>query len=327
MITKDVLFSFPPVVAAPICPSHVQELLMSGNIKKVLVQPSSTRIFSNEEYCEAGATVQEDLSEANVVLGIKTTSQHQVLENKTLLLFAHVIKGNNIPFLIHALHDNTRFIDYECITAAGSSNQRLVAFGEHAGVAGMIDILQGLGQHLLLSGINGTSYSTPFLCCPRAYMHRSINDALTSVAGIGNDIISSSHATPPLIFAFTGKGKVTQGALRVFQKLPVQWISTKEELKQIAATITSGSKHCSHVYGYMVKPDDTYALKDEKPKEHLEFDNSHYRAEPFKYKSIFSQTIAPYINVLINGAYWDERYPRILTKKDIHELYRQGKNR
>jgi alpha-aminoadipic semialdehyde synthase len=321
-----ILFSFSPVIAAPICPSHVQELLMSGNIKKVLVQPSNTRIFSNEEYCKVGAIVQEDLSEANIVLGIKTTSQHQMLENKTLLLFAHVIKGNNIPFLIHALNDNIRFVDYECITAAGSSNQRLVAFGEHAGMAGMIDILQGLGQQLLLSGIDGTSYSTPFLCCPRAYMHRNIDDALTSVTGVGNDISASSHATPPLIFAFTGKGHVTQGALRVFQKLPVRWIATKEELKQIASR-TSGSEHCSHVYGYMVKPDDTYALKDEGLEQNLVFDNSHYRSEPFKYKSIFSQTIAPYINVLINGAYWDERYPRILTKKQINELYRQGKNR
>lgn len=313
----------------PLCPNHVQELLQneSSKITKVLVQPSTTRIFSDDEFCRAGAILRDDLSEADIILGIKATPQHLMLKNKTLLLFAHVIKGTNIPFLMNILEDSIRLIDYECITGSSttSSNKRLVAFGEHAGMAGMIDILQGLGQQLLLSGINGTSYSTPFLCCPRSYMHRNIEDAFASVAAIGRDI-SSSQGIPPLIFAFTGKGNVTNGALRVFQKLPVQWISTKEELKQVASS-NRESEGCPNVYGYMVKPEDIFALKEEEQQRHLVFNNYHYRTEPFKYKSMFSQSIAPYINVLVNGAYWDERYPRILTKKEIRDLYRQGKNR
>jgi hypothetical protein len=42
---------------------------------------------------------------------------------------------------------------------------RLVAFGRFAGIAGMIDILQGVGQNLLAQG-----YSTPFLNSPSTYM-------------------------------------------------------------------------------------------------------------------------------------------------------------
>ena len=42
----------------------------------------------------------------------------------------------------------------------------LVAFGRFAGLAGMVDALQALGQNLLARGFN-----TPFLHSPAAYMY------------------------------------------------------------------------------------------------------------------------------------------------------------
>ena len=45
--------------------------------------------------------------------------------------------------------------DYECITAEGKNDKpRLVAFGKFAGMAGMIDGLQGLGLKLLAEGVH-----------------------------------------------------------------------------------------------------------------------------------------------------------------------------
>lgn len=46
-----------------------------------------------------------------------------------------------------------------------TSQKRLVYFGAYAGMAGMIDALQALGQNLLARGFN-----SPFLHCPAAYM-------------------------------------------------------------------------------------------------------------------------------------------------------------
>jgi alpha-aminoadipic semialdehyde synthase len=43
---------------------------------------------------------------------------------------------------------------------ANEKKQRLVLFGKHAGYAGMIDGVHGLGQRLL-----GLGYSSPFLVC------------------------------------------------------------------------------------------------------------------------------------------------------------------
>jgi len=36
-----------------------------------------------------------------------------------------------------------------------------------------------------------------------------------------------------------------------------------------------------------------------------------------KYKSIFQEEILPHISVLINGHYWDERYPRLVTNDHL----------
>ena len=60
------------------------------------------------------------------------------------------------------LLSQARFFDYECITAQGKSDQpRLVAFGKFAGMAGMIDGLQGLGLKLLAEGILQNDLTTP----------------------------------------------------------------------------------------------------------------------------------------------------------------------
>lgn len=53
---------------------------------------------------------------------------------------------------------NIRLIDYERMV--DDVGQRVVAFGKYAGVAGMINILHGLGLRLLALG-----HHTPFMVC------------------------------------------------------------------------------------------------------------------------------------------------------------------
>lgn len=54
------------------------------------------------------------------------------------------------------LEKNIRLIDYEKLT--DHDGQRVVAFGKYAGVAGMVNILHGLGLRLLALG-----HHTPFM--------------------------------------------------------------------------------------------------------------------------------------------------------------------
>jgi alpha-aminoadipic semialdehyde synthase len=79
---------------APLTPSQCHDLLSKYPESKILVQPSSHRIFSNLEYEQAGAIVQDDLSSAQVILGVKRPRSLQNLpSHKTYMFFSHVIKG------------------------------------------------------------------------------------------------------------------------------------------------------------------------------------------------------------------------------------------
>lgn len=61
-----------------------------------------------------------------------------------------------MPLLDAIIEKNIRLIDYERII--DESGQRMVAFGKYAGVAGMVNILHGLGLRLLALG-----HHTPFM--------------------------------------------------------------------------------------------------------------------------------------------------------------------
>eukprot|EP01027_Heterolobosea_sp_BB2_P017623 GEZU01024955.1.p2 GENE.GEZU01024955.1~~GEZU01024955.1.p2 ORF type:complete len:159 (+),score=47.69 GEZU01024955.1:218-694(+) len=115
----------------PLAPSHVAELVKMGY--KVLVQKSNIRCFSDEEYEEVGAVVQEDISEAATIFAVKQVPVHLLIPNRTYVYFSHTIKAqpDNMFMLDTILENNIRLIDYEKITDA--QNSRLVKFGPFAG--------------------------------------------------------------------------------------------------------------------------------------------------------------------------------------------------
>jgi alpha-aminoadipic semialdehyde synthase len=177
--------------------------------------------------------------------------------------------------------------------------RRLVAFGRFAGFAGMIDTFQCLGRRLLASG-----YSTPFLNCSPAYMYYDLDDARRSIGEMGARIRTDGlpMGLEPLVFAFTGYGNVTKGALEIFKLLPHKFITLEE-----AITIKSMAGPHNCVYGLMVEQKDI-VQKSNCPDE--PFDVKHYRDNPSKYESTFASNVAPVCNVIVNGIYWDQRYPR-----------------
>jgi alpha-aminoadipic semialdehyde synthase len=99
---------------------------------------------------EAGATIQEDMSEACVIFGVKEVPIENLLANKTYFFFSHTIKAQdyNMPLLDKLLAQNIRMVDFECIKNK-ENTERLVAFGRYAGIAGAFDFLRGCGEFLL----------------------------------------------------------------------------------------------------------------------------------------------------------------------------------
>jgi len=61
----------------PLTPDQVRELVRQHDYE-VIIQPSNKRIFTNKEYKAVGAKVQDDLSSACVILGVKQVEEEKV---------------------------------------------------------------------------------------------------------------------------------------------------------------------------------------------------------------------------------------------------------
>ncbi|XP_055298286.1 alpha-aminoadipic semialdehyde synthase, mitochondrial isoform X4 [Sitodiplosis mosellana] len=291
---------------APFAPHHVKRLVKKG--VSVLVQPSNRRAYPMQSYLEAGAMIREDISDASVIFGVKQVPIDALIPEKTYCFFSHTIKAqeSNMPLLDAILEKNIRLIDYERII--DESGQRQVAFGRYAGVAGMINILHGLGLRLLALG-----HHTPFTHIGPPHNYRNSSMARQAVRDCGYEIALGlmPRSIGPLTFIFTGSGNVSQGAKEVFQDLPIEYVAP-ETLRKVSE---HGSQ--SKVYGCEVSRADHLERREGggfDPQEYIEF--------PERYISTFSTKIAPYASVVVNGIYWAVGSPKLLTIPDAKTLLR-----
>ncbi|RLO07562.1 hypothetical protein DYB28_000243 [Aphanomyces astaci] len=294
---------------APVTPAHVHELVQAGI--EVRVQPSTQRIFTDDQYVSAGANVTDDLSPANVIVGVKQVPIANLLPNKTYMFFSHTIKAQpeNMKLLDAILAKRIRMIDYECITQGGQRNgQRLIAFGGYAGRAGMLAGFRGLGERLINKG-----YSSPFVNIGSAYMYPDLTRAKDAVVAAGKLIQQNGLPADlaPMTVVFTGNGNVSKGAQEMFKLLPHKMVDPSE-LPHLPP-----NRHL--VYGCVVNERHMVRHTDK-----AEFAKSDYYKHPEQYEPVFHQTIAPYTSLLVNCMYWDDRYPRLLTKDQMDELARHA---
>uniref|UniRef100_A0A914WBT9 Alanine dehydrogenase/pyridine nucleotide transhydrogenase N-terminal domain-containing protein n=1 Tax=Plectus sambesii TaxID=2011161 RepID=A0A914WBT9_9BILA len=84
---------------APLAPGQVKKLVKMGI--RVLIQPSNRRAFPIQDYIAAGAVVQEDLSEAQLIMSVKTVPIEELIPEKAYAFFSHTIKAQteNMPML------------------------------------------------------------------------------------------------------------------------------------------------------------------------------------------------------------------------------------
>ncbi|XP_065915090.1 alpha-aminoadipic semialdehyde synthase, mitochondrial-like isoform X1 [Dysidea avara] len=238
---------------APMSPSHVRQLVREGF--KVLVQPSSRRAYTAMEYRLNGAVIQEDLSEAQAIFGVKIIPPERILPNKRYAFFSHTIKAQpeNMIVLDTLVAKKVCFMDYE--TMVGDKGAVSAAFGRMAGMAGMINILHGLGLRLLSLG-----YHTPFMHVGCAHNYLSLSTAKAAISNLGRQIQYGllPDTLGPMIFTFTGAGNVSQGAQEIFQELPHEYISPKDlkdvsengNTRTVYATVVRTKDHLEHVDGH-----------------------------------------------------------------------------
>src|SRR4051812_45355098 len=82
----------PPDKRVPLTPLICSEIMRKYPQVNILVQPSRIRCYSDEEYTSFGVTLQEDLSECEILMGVKEVPAEKLIPGKKYFFFSHTIK-------------------------------------------------------------------------------------------------------------------------------------------------------------------------------------------------------------------------------------------
>ncbi|MDZ7339589.1 MAG: bifunctional lysine ketoglutarate reductase /saccharopine dehydrogenase family protein [candidate division KSB1 bacterium] len=292
----------------PLTPHHVQALCAEHGLQCV-VQSSPIRVFSDDQYRELGIEVAEDIGHCPVVFAVKEIPAEFFRPGGTYVFFAHVIKGqkHNMSMLRRLMELGCTLIDYERIV--DESGKRLIFFGRHAGLAGMIDTLWALGQRLAYEGLD-----TPFAALQPAHRYPTLQEAKEAVQRVGEAIATTGlpEGLVPFVCGFAGYGHVSQGAQEIFDLLPHRKISPA----QLLELQEDGWCGARTLYKVVFREEDM--VRPVMPNGRFELQD--YYCHPERYEGRFAEYV-PQLSVLVNGIYWDARYPRLVTKQDLHALF------
>jgi alpha-aminoadipic semialdehyde synthase len=228
------------------------------------------------------------------------------------VFFSHTIKAQeyNMAMLRRMMELGCNLIDYEKII--DSDGNRLIFFGRHAGLAGMIDALWALGQRLERQGTDN-----PFSDISLAHDYRSLADAKRAIREVGARIRRDGlpSAISPVVLGIAGYGHVSIGAQEILDELPLSDIAP-EELDSLMAR---GDWKDDRVYRVVFKEEHiAEPLDATRP-----FELQDYYDNPERYTGCFGKYIS-HLSVLVNCIYWEERYPRLMTKEDAEKMYRSS---
>jgi len=281
----------------PLAPSQILNLLDKLSNLKIIVQPSKNRCFKDEDYLKAGAEITDDLSNADIILGVKEVEISRLIENKTYLFFSHTSKVRQYinkatqdkaiiykkELLREVIKKNVTLIDYENIRSISGEAYRYLGFGRFAGIVGCYNTL-----NLYLKLQNKQ-------LLPRAFEINSYEKI--------KDLISNQTFNKLKILQ-TGRGNVAKGSMEVLKLANIKQISIKDYLNKKY----DEAVFCNISTGECIERIDgkNFSYQDL-------FLNSHeYRS---KIKNFLFDT-----DVLICGHYWDSRFPKFFSSNQINEF-------
>ena len=246
---------------------------------KIVVAPSPIRCFKDEEYLAMGIEMNEDLSDCDVLVGIKEVPVEYLLPGKRYMFFSHTKKKqpHNRKMMQALIAREVEMIDYECLVHA--DEQRILGFGYFAGIVGAYN---GLRTYGLKHGLYQVQPAHELLRYERILEEY-------------DDL-----PLPNVKIALTGSGKVASGVMDLLTRLDVTNVEPEDFV--------------SHSFDYPVftqlKGADLYVRKDNGL-----FHRDDFHANPEQYRCLFSNYISQ-SDLLMNGIYWDARIPRLFEKED-----------
>ena len=199
----------PPDRRVVFSPSKLKQAAAQFPDARFIVESSEVRIFPDTAYTDAGFEVLQDVSQADVMLGVKEVPIDALLPNKKYFYFSHTIKKQpyNRSLLQAMLAKNIEMYDHETITKPGGA--RLIGFGRYAGLVGAYNGFRALG-------LRDELFTLPKV------------EHLPDLEGVKAAL--DKITLPNIKIALTGSGKVAHGAKEILDHLNILEVSDTDYL-------------------------------------------------------------------------------------------------
>ncbi|MBP7515567.1 MAG: alanine dehydrogenase [Flavobacteriales bacterium] len=267
----------PPDRRTPLTPKQCHEVLLKGI--DITVQRSPVRAYTDAEYTAQGVRMTEDLTDRDLIIGVKEIPYHMLMAEKSYLIFSHTIKKqpHNRKLLRTVLDRRITLIDHELLTDA--KGERVLAFGRWAGVVGSYNAFRAW------EAMHGAATLRPaHRCHDRSEMELHLLD----------------HKLPQdLRIVLTGGGRVGKGAMEVLDRIGMQRVEPQAFLRKDNAT---------PVYT-VLGSEDLYRRDDGRP-----FDRAAFHADPSGHHAVMAP-FAEAAHIYIACHFWDPRGPKILPSE------------
>ncbi len=272
----------PQDTRVPLTPSQCKAIMERFQGFEVVVQPCAYRCFTNEEYKYQGITLQEDVSDCDILLGVKEIPVQKLIVEKTYSFFSHTIKKqlHNQKLLQAILKNKITLIDYECMV--DESGKRIIAFGRWAGIVGAYHAVRMIGFKTGKFRLRQMIDCLNFAEAQREFEKLDL---------------------PPWKIVLTGTGRVSEGASFLLEIMGIRKVSPYDFCYKLFDEI---------VYTQLGSRDMYFKDGEE------EFDRADFHAHPEQYKSSF-YPFTKVADVMINGIYWDKRIPAFFSKEHLQE--------
>jgi saccharopine dehydrogenase (NAD+, L-lysine forming) len=270
----------PPDKRVPFTPLQCEEIQQRFGNVEMICQASDTRCFKDEEYRELDVVITNDMSQCDILMGIKEVPIKDLIPGKIYLFFSHTLKKQpyNRKLLHEILRKGITLIDYEALK--DRHGNRLVAFGRYAGIVGAYNALLTYGKRFKLFSIR------------RAFDCYDVNDLKRELRKV---------QLPPIKIILTGAGRVGRGSMETLDSAGIRKVSVPEFLSEtfdepVYVQLSSADYHIRREGGH--------------------FNRDEFHKYPERYESSFVR-FAKAGDMLIAGAYWNPKAPMLFTLNNM----------
>ncbi|MFK7834154.1 MAG: NAD(P)-dependent oxidoreductase [Winogradskyella sp.] len=269
----------PPDRRVVFSPQHLAEARTQFPKATFIVEASDIRIFPDDAYSALGFEVLDDVSHADVMIGVKEVPIEHLIPNKKYFYFSHTIKKQpyNRKLLLAMLEKNIEMFDHETIVK--KSGARLIGFGRYAGLVGAYNGFRALGLRDKLFNL------------PKVETLADLNEVKTELDKI---------TLPKMKILLTGTGKVAYGAKEILDHLGIKQIS---DALYLTAQFTEPVYVMADVMEYAKRVDGKVG------------DKYKFYKDPSGYKSNF-MPYAKETDYFIAGHFYGNNAPYLFTRED-----------